>query len=329
MIIDDFAGFAGQHCETTATGALLTHAGLTLTEPMLFGLGEGLAYGIFVFKAAPAPFIAGRSKPEAVTRSLASNLDIDVDFRTTRSAKRAWANVADFVDGGQPVAAKLDMHFLDYFDTDAHFAGHYVAVYGYDDHDVHLVDTIATGQRVSTSREHFEAGRLWKGPMASNALTWTIAPVQQSIDWKRVLRRAIRTTATSYLHPPISNFGAKGIRKTAELVVGWLDTIADPAVELPQMADLMESGGTGGGLFRTMYADFLDEANVLLEEDSIGAATRLYRQASGRWTGVARFLAEAPDDGSTRLRQAAAALLEIADVEERAAQLLLDVAPDV
>ena len=173
-MIEDFDGFTGQHCETTATGALLTHAGLQLSEPMIFGLGEGLGYGVFVFKAAPAPFIAGRSRPEAVTQTLAANLGLDVEFRETRSAKKAWDNIASFIDTGQPVAAKLDMHYLDYFDTDAHFAGHYVTVHGYDDRHVYLVDTIAQGEDLSTSREQFEAGRLWKGPMSSNAMTWTI-----------------------------------------------------------------------------------------------------------------------------------------------------------
>lgn len=35
--------FDGQHCETTATGTLLAHIGIELSEPMLFGLGGGRA----------------------------------------------------------------------------------------------------------------------------------------------------------------------------------------------------------------------------------------------------------------------------------------------
>ena len=44
MIIQDFYPFEGQHCETTATGSLLQHLGIKLSEPMLFGLGEGLGF---------------------------------------------------------------------------------------------------------------------------------------------------------------------------------------------------------------------------------------------------------------------------------------------
>ena len=219
------------------------------------------------------------------------------------------------------------MSGLDYFDTDDHFAGHYVAVYGYDDHDVHLIDTTAQGQRVATDRYRFQQGRFWKGPMASNALTWTIAPVHGTIDWAAVLRRAIESTATAYLNPPISNFGAKGIRKTAKLVLTWLDTIEHPASELPRLADLMESGGTGGGLFRTMYADFLDEANARLAHPTLDAAARTYRHASSLWTEVAENLATAPHRGDACLNRAAAALTEIAQLEEEAATKLTHLDP--
>lgn len=33
----------GAHCETTTLGVLLDHAGIQLSEPMLFGLGGGLS----------------------------------------------------------------------------------------------------------------------------------------------------------------------------------------------------------------------------------------------------------------------------------------------
>lgn len=44
MIIQDFKSFVGQHCETTATGTLLNHIDIELSEPMLFGIGEGLNF---------------------------------------------------------------------------------------------------------------------------------------------------------------------------------------------------------------------------------------------------------------------------------------------
>lgn len=44
MIIENFNPFYGKHCETTVVGNLLQHCGLMLSEPMLFGIGEGLSF---------------------------------------------------------------------------------------------------------------------------------------------------------------------------------------------------------------------------------------------------------------------------------------------
>ena len=44
MKTENIKPFDGQHCETTATGTLLLQLGIELSEPMLFGLGEGLGF---------------------------------------------------------------------------------------------------------------------------------------------------------------------------------------------------------------------------------------------------------------------------------------------
>ena len=316
--VPGFEPFKGQHCESSATGNLLKHAGLELSEPLSFGLGEGLAYGVFVFKNAPAPFIGGRPKPEEITQNLARHLGLDIEYRESRSPAKAWQNVASFIDAGQPVAAKIDMYYLDYFHADFHFAGHYVAAHGYDAERVFVVDTDQQGSALSTSRETFEQGRLWKGPMSSNALTWTIAPGDRELDWPGTLRSAMSSNARSYLNPPISNFGAKGIRKTAKIMPTWLQTVENAPVELPLMGSLMEHGGTGGGLFRCMYRDFLAEAGGHLQDPSVSAAHDLFAEAAPLWTEVSERLIAVSDDGQEALDDAAAILRRLADIEERA-----------
>ena len=46
-IIENSDPFAGQHCETTASWTSLSQLNIELSEPMLFGLGEGLGF-IFI-----------------------------------------------------------------------------------------------------------------------------------------------------------------------------------------------------------------------------------------------------------------------------------------
>ena len=319
-VIEPFEPFVGLHCETTATTNLLRHAGLPVSEPMVFGLGEGLSFAVLVFKNAPAPFIAGRSRPEQVTRTLAETLGIELDVRQTRSPARAWRNIADAVDAGRPVAAKLDAHFLDYYSGD-HFAGHYLAVYGYDDDCVCVVDSMAGVQRVH--RDSFEKARLWRGPMASNALTWTVTAVS-AVDWPTAVRAAIAGNSADYLNPPIRSFGARGIRKAAELAPRWVDTIPEPSTQLPLMAHLMEHGGTGGGLFRAIYRDFLLEVAERLGSLELKRCAALFDQAADLWTQVAAALDRAGHQGTPSLQHAADLMSRVADVEESAFTRLAD-----
>ena len=210
------------------------------------------------------------------------------------------------------------MYFLDYFTSDIHFAGHYVAVYGYDDDCVFVVDTRQQGGTMTTARDTFEEGRLWQGPMASNALTWTIAVPGGDIDLPAAIRNAIVANAASFLNPPIGNFGANGIRKAAKLVPTWLDTVADAPAALARIGMLMERGGTGGALFRAMYRDFLTEANEYLDSPVIEAGRDRFAVAAPLWTEVSEHLIAAGEDGSRRLQAAAETLLRLADIEEAA-----------
>ena len=314
--IEGFAPFVGEHCETNTSGNLLKHAGLELSEPMLYGLGEGLAFGVFAFRNMPAPFIGGRRRGEEITQNLARHLGLEVEYRQTRSKRKAWENVVEFVDAGQLVGVKLNMRFLDYYTSGVDFAGHYVAVYGYDDVSVYVVDTGQLGGPMVTGRDSFEEGRLWKGPMASNALTWTIGVSNTGIDWSAVLVEAITANAKAYLNPPMSNFGARGIRKTARMVLGWSDAYRPEAIA--EIGLLMERGGTGGGLFRYFYRDFLKEASQHLHDPRLEESAEQFDKAGRLWTEVAGHFGATADGGTGALHAAAEVLLRLADIEERA-----------
>lgn len=135
-----------RHCETTALGVLLRHEGIDLSEPMLFGLGSGLSFIYWDGKAMGFPFLGGRVKPFELTRNLTAALGLDLVVGDTTSARKAWRNVAAPIDAGRPVGLQLDSYHLDYFGTKAHFGGHVVAMYGYDEQDAHLVDTAPPGR---------------------------------------------------------------------------------------------------------------------------------------------------------------------------------------
>ncbi|GAB2541717.1 hypothetical protein JOD18_003134 [Gracilibacillus alcaliphilus] len=119
------------------------------------------------------PFLGGRVKPDLLTRNIVNNLNLQMEVKETSSLKKARENVKQNIDKGIVVGLKLDSYYLDYFTNKVHFAGHYVAMYGYDDSFAYLVDTKQQGGTVKTSLENLALARSAKGPMSSKNLSYT------------------------------------------------------------------------------------------------------------------------------------------------------------
>ncbi|GAB7035735.1 BtrH N-terminal domain-containing protein [Streptomyces sp. NPDC021749] len=322
-IVEDIDAHGAQHCETTALGVLLRHQGLDLSEPMLFGLGSGLSFLYWDSKNMGFPFLAGRVKPFDLTRNLAAGLGLELLVQETTSPRRAWENVVAPLDAGRPVGLQLDSYYLDYFASKVHFGGHIVAMYGYDDHDAYLVDTAQQGGAVSTSLTGLAQARAARGPMAAKHRSFTLTAPRNPPSPQSHIIPAITACADAFLHPPIANFGHRGIEKAGQLVRTWLRRTGNPQRDLPQAALLMERAGTGGALFRNLYRDFLAECTHLLDSSHLRTGHRLYTEAATLWTNVAALIARAGASGDAQcLVQAGALLCDLSRVEREAMQAL-------
>ncbi|NUT93422.1 MAG: BtrH N-terminal domain-containing protein [Saccharothrix sp.] len=323
MILENVSYPTGQHCETTALGALLRHEGLDVSEPMLFGLGEGLGFVYWDAKNLDFPFLGGRVKPGAITRTAADRLGLTLHVQETASPRKAWRNVAAALDAGRPVGLQLDSYHLDYFTTKVHFGGHFVAMRGYDDTHAHLVDTAQQGGTVTTTLASLERARSERGPMTARNLSYTVTRPTTRPDLAAAIRTAVTTNARAFLDPPIANLGHRGIGKAARQVVRWLDRSSDPARDLPLAATLMERGGTGGSLFRALYRDFLAESAAIVDDDNLRLGHRLYAEIAPLWTEVADLVTAAGDTGDRdHLTRASAILTDLAAKERHAMQVL-------
>ncbi|MGW9197641.1 BtrH N-terminal domain-containing protein [Micromonospora chersina] len=329
MIIEDVAFPAGRHCETTTLGALLHQQGVDLSEPMLFGLGEGLGFVYWDAKSMDCPFLGGRTKPTTITRTVADRLGLTLHIQETASPRRAWQNVAAALDAGRPVGLQLDCYHLDYFTTRVRFGGHFVAIYGYDDTHAYLIDTAQQGGAVTTTLTSLERARNERGPMTARNLCYTIASPTDRLDLSGAIRAAIRSNAHAFLTPPIANLGYRGIGKAARQVPRWLDRCVDPSRDLPLAAALMERGGTGGALFRNMYRDFLAECATVVDDDNLRLGHQLYTEIAPLWTEVSHQIATAGETGDPdHLTRASAILTELADRERHAMQILAGIRTD-
>lgn len=325
-IIKSFKPFTGQHCETTATGSLLNQIGIELSEPMLFGLGEGLGFIFWNMKMMDFPFIGGRIKQDVLTQNIARNLNLKLEVKETSSIKKAWANIKNNIDNNVAVGLKLDCYYLDYYTSKIHFAGHYATMYGYDEKFAYLVDSMQQGGDAKTTLKSLELARNEKGPMSSKNLSYTISRTGKEYDLKKIISAAIKNNAKDYLNPPIKNIGYKGVLKANEEIKKWFKTSKDVERDFKTTAMLMEEGGTGGALFRNLYRDFLKESYELLRIEKLSEAHKMFAGIAILWKQVSGLFEETAETKNIKyINQASEILIDLSRKEKKAMELLFKI----
>lgn len=324
--IENINPLMGQHCETTATGTLLRHIGVQLSEPMLFGLGEGLGFIFWNMKFMDFPFIGGRIKPDALTENIVRNLNLKLEVQETSSSKKAWENVKSNIDRDIPVGLKLDCYHLDYFTNKIHFAGHYVAMYGYDDTYAYLIDTKQQGGKVRASLKNLELARKEKGAMSSKNLSYVIEKTSKVYNLEEAIKTALKNNANDYLNPPIKNMGYKGVLKASVEIKKWFKTSKNVQSDFKTSAMLMERAGTGGALFRNLYRDFLKESYDLLKIQGLKEVHERFVEIAPLWTEISNLFAYAAETQDINyINKASEILIDLSNREKEAMELLLKV----
>ncbi len=323
MIIEKKINFTGQHCETTAVGSLLNFLDINLSEPMLFGIGEGLGFIYWDMKNMFFPFLGGRIKPDAITDNICKNLNLQLLKKETSSRNKAWQNVKINIDNGIPVGLKLDCYHLEYFTNKIHFAAHYAAIYGYDEKYAYLIDTSQQGGNLKTSLESLALARNEKGIMSSKNLSYTIENSSADFNLKKIIITALKNNAADYLNPPITNIGYKGIEKTSKMIKKWFTRSKNIKEDLTLVSILMEKAGTGGALFRNLYRDFLKESLTVCPEINIKNVYEKFCDIAKLWNCVSDLIFKAGQTSEqSYLNQASDLLLEIS-IREKEAMLNL------
>ncbi len=323
-IINDFKIFDAKHCETAATKSLLLHKNFDISEPMMLGLSQGFGFIYWKMSFMNLPFIGGRAKPFELTRMFCQNMGLEFDVRETTSKKKAWLNISDSIDIGVPVGLQLDCYHLEHFKHSFHFAGHFIAVYGYDSSHAFIFDT---GKKYKVSLGNLEKARFEKGSMAAKARSYTINKTGNTSPIEAVIPNALQEIAKEFLNPPLKCFGFSGINKLGNEMIHWLDSTPNPKRDLYDQADLMENGGTGGAIFRNFFRDFLYEClDYIPGNINIIKGADLYKQAAVNWTEIADLIKKAGDSDERKyLEKASQICIKTADIEKKAMELIITI----
>ncbi|MDP2875382.1 MAG: BtrH N-terminal domain-containing protein [Holophaga sp.] len=252
------------HCESGVMAALVTHAGLPLSEPMAFGLASALSFAyIPLIKVGGLPLVAYRALPHAITKGLRSALGLSMAVETFRNVNQGVARLDTLVSQGQLVALQTSAFWLPYFPEDLrfHFNVHNLIVFGREGDDFLISDPVFE-ETVRCPKADLTKARFAKGLMAPKGRIYYTQSAVQAPHWEKIIPAAIRKTCRTML-APVFFAGVKGIRSLAR-AMEKLDAEQAPRF-LGHMVRMQEEIGTGGGGFRFIYAAFLQEAALLLK----------------------------------------------------------------
>jgi hypothetical protein len=247
------------HCGSGTLASALAHRGLWLSEPMAFGLGAGLGFALHEGEPPQqaSRFFVGRSP--SFEQDLCASLGAELLIEQYDKPAAAWSRCCELVAQGKPALVYTDLYELPYIGARNHWYGHLVAVIGHEGDEA----VISDNERPEPVRVPIAAlQRALGGPAPvpvdgiSVLSLGEVDPAPPRRGREAVLQQAVRLTEEA---PPRT--GVPGLRALAEELPEWSGRPdADRCFRLA--AQVIEQRGTGGGLFRRMYGQFLEEAGL-------------------------------------------------------------------
>lgn len=295
MRVPGFEHRPGVHCGSTALANALRARGVQLSEPMAFGLGAGLGFHCFVAPVlSPSHLFQGRTAH--LERTACEVLGAPFREREEEDAARAWEGVRAAVDRGLAPIVATDLAELPYFRTRTRFGGHRVVVAGYD-HDrgiAWLADGDRRGLEEVTLAQLARARASIAPPFGAAGHPWLeVDAPERARPAAEAIRDALRRQARDMLLDVDGTAGISALERFAAELPRWPEQAndeADRAWCFRYAYQVIELRGTGGGLFRALYARFLREAGEVVPGlAALGLAPRMEELARA-WSGLAARL---------------------------------------
>jgi hypothetical protein len=259
------------HCESGVTSALLTAAGVPISEAKVLGIGSGLFFlHLPLDNFFGAPTTSFRSKPGSIFGKVTRRLKVGTRVERFGNPRAAHEALLRLVDAGKPVGLQTSVYFLEYLPRRFRFPfnAHNIIVHGRRDgkwlvSDPVLADAVECDD-ASLDRARFAAG-LFAPRGKAYWVEQATAPQPQAL--AEAMRAGMRETGFAMSRIPIPVFGHRAIALLAKRASRWPERFKkDPQQALLQLANVVrmqEEIGTGGAGFRYVYAAFLQETAEL------------------------------------------------------------------
>lgn len=314
--------FPGNVPATTALRILLTHHGVRaphtgepFTEAMLVGLAGGIGIGVFAFyyqkEDHASFFLAGRHQwhdDAAYLDEALQRFGLKPVIQESGGAKVAEQQLRSALEGG-PCVVWVDMAELPHRAMPKEYSGggyHVVVAYRINEDDTALIGDLTDAPiRISLTDLARSRARIKK--QKHRLLSLPEATAKGKPDLKGLVQDGLRRCHEILQHPTMpgmkSNAKLEMLQTWAKRLHGSKDKesweeIFKPGANLWRgltwIYDCIENYGTGGGLCRPLFAEFLQVAGTALKDTKLTALSKQYGALGRQWSELAE--AALPDD---------------------------------
>jgi hypothetical protein len=307
-ILPNYHAFSGRHWETGSVcnfydyrGVKAPHTGQPYSEALLLGISGGIVMGYFSFAYKgydPHVALLTRNTFDPLD-TLLERLGVDQEVRQTSLPEKGLANLLDTLQSGLPAITWIDIFSLPYFELpndDDMYLMYPVVVYGYDEPPgaAWIADRSSAPLQVTTAELALARARIKKDKFRVLILgdpdpRRLAGAVQQGI------QDTLKLFAGRPPRGPGANFGLGGYQRWASLLANpkasnsWASVFPPGR---PLVAGLTSAfygtiqNGEGDGAERDAYADFLEEAALILEKPTLREAAARFRESALAWQAL-------------------------------------------
>lgn len=281
------------HCENGATVDLLKFSGVDINEPLVFGIGYGLFFSYLpFFKLNSLPVVTFRPYPGMIFRGATRLLGVKVKRDKFKKPEKSMQQLDKLLSKGIPVGMRVGVFYLPYFPPEYrfHFNSHNLVVFDKKDGQYMISDPVM--ENIETlNYEELKRVRFAQGSYPPKGRMYYIRKIPDQIDLKKAIICGIRKNCRLMLNIPLPYFGVRGIRYLSSKMRKWPERLGDKkaALYLGQVIRMLEEIGTGGAGFRFMYAAFLQQAAVILQNESLNKISSEMTEAGDKWREFAWY----------------------------------------
>ncbi len=279
------------HCESGVTANLISHYSEPMSEAMAFGIGAGLFFAYLPFiKLNDLPLTTFRCITGGIFNRTMKELGIGVESRKFRDQELAMEVLDETLARGIPVGLQTGAWWLPYFPPAYrfHFNMHNLVVYGRNGDDYLISDPVFP-EPVLCKRLDLMKARFAKGTLAPKGKMYYLTSVPGSIDLQPAIRNGIRAVTKAMLKTPLPIVGIRGMRFLANRLERWPKKMGEEKalLYLGQLVRMQEEIGTGGAGFRFIYAAFLQEAAIVLQDNRLKELSATMTSIGDVWRELA------------------------------------------